>query len=176
MSRGGTSKQNQSYSQSQKVGDTAQAAQNSLAATLTPMYTQEATNPTASPVYQAENTAGQQSTGGSVAAVKGAAGLRGMRTGNRGADQIVMDESVRNAMRQNSQNSMTSVADTANRGVAGLQGLYGSNVQELLGSMGIGSQIANNQASQPGWFQNMTSLIGSLAGAGAKTASGGFTL
>lgn len=184
MSRGGTSKQNQTYNQSQQVGNTAQTNQNALAATLTPMYQDEAVNPQGfGSDLPGINTAAQQSTGGALAAQKGDAALQAARSRNRGSSQVAEDESVRNAMRTNSQNALNVGKANAElkqnqsqAGISGLQGLYGSNVQELLGSMGIGTQIANNQASQPGWFQNMTGLISSLAGAGAKTASGGFTL
>jgi hypothetical protein len=168
MSRGGTSKQNSTFNQSQQVGQQSLANQNNLSATLTPMYQQEATNPTGSSIYNDLNTASGQSTGGAVAAEKGQAGLQRLRTGNRGSSQTLMDDSVRNAMRTNSNNSLRSIADIQNQGVSGLQGMYGSNVQELLGSMGISANVANSQASQPGWFQDMTGLISSLSGAGAK--------
>lgn len=172
MPRGGTSKQNKVFGQSQQVGQQAQNDASNLSKTLTPMFQQEATNPTKSPLYNTLNTASQQSTGGAVAAAKGEAGLRSLRTGNRGSSQTVLDDSVRNAMRTNSQNSLDAITGIQNQGVQGLQGMYGSNVNELLQSMGVGSGIANNQASQPGWFQNMTSLIAALK-PGGSTANGG---
>lgn len=168
MARGGTKKQDTTFNESQGVFNNANQNASNLSATLTPMYQSEATNPTGTQIYSDLNTAGQQSTGGSTAAVKGQAGLSRLRTGNRGTSQAILDESVRNAMRQNSNNSLRSIADIHNEGVSGLSSLYGTNVNQTMAALGLGGNIANNQASQPGWFQNMTSLIASLGGAGAK--------
>lgn len=173
MPRNGTAKQDKVFKNTQQVGEQSQNNSNSLYSTLTPMYQQEATNPTKTPLYNTLNTASGQSTGGAVAAQKGQTGLARLRTGNRGSSQTLMDDTVRNAMKTNSQNSLNSIMGIQNQGMQGLQGMYGSNVQELLGSMGIGTNIANNQASQPGWFQNMTELIkagGSVAGSVAAAA------
>jgi hypothetical protein len=171
MPRNGTAKQDKTFGQSQQVGQTAQTNASNLSNTLTPMFQQEATNPTKTPLYNTLNTASGQSTGGAVAAQKGQTGLARLRTGNRGSSQTLMDDTVRNAMKTNSQNSQNSILGIQNQGVQGLQNLYGSNVQELLGSMGISSGIANNQASQPGWFQNMTGMINAVANAGKSAAA-----
>jgi hypothetical protein len=175
MPRNGTAKQDKTYKQSQSVGEQSQTNATNLSNTLTPIFQQEATNPTKTPLYNTLNTASGQSTGGAVAAQKGQTGLARLRTGNRGSSQTLMDDTVRNAMKTNSQNSQNAILGIQNQGMQGLQGMYGSNVQELLASMGIGTSIANNQASQPGWFQNLTSGINAVANAGKAAASMGAT-
>src|SRR6185437_2639006 len=174
MPRGGTSKQNQLFSQSQNIGNTANKNASDLYSTLQPMFQSEATNPTASPLYNTLNTLSGESTGGAVAAAKGQAGLAGARTGNRGAYQTTLDDTVRNAMKTNSTNAQKAAMGIQSQGTSGLENLYGSNVNELMNSMKTGTDIANNQASQPGWFQNLLGFMqagAQGAAAGAKVAA-----
>jgi hypothetical protein len=183
MSRGGSQKADTLFNQSQNQYNTANANASSLFQTLNPICSQEATNPTgfSDSDMSAMNTAGQQSTGGAVAAAKGELGLRAARTGNRGGTETALDSSVRNAMQTNSQNALKVQSENAmlkqanqQAGISGLQGLYGQNVNDTMASLGLGNSAVQTgvQAGRSGWFQNFTDYINAVAG-NLKSASGG---
>jgi hypothetical protein len=151
---------------------------------LAPEYQAEINNPQGigASGLAAENTAAQQSTGGSVAGLVGQGNLTAARTRNAGGFGAALDESSRQAMRQNAQDAVGIQANNENlkeqqrqEGLAGLEGLYGINANQVLGALGaenssLGEQTgANNsltQAGQSGWLQNTLGVLGTLGSLG----------
>ena len=134
--------------------------------TLSPIYTQMATNPQGFTPQQKANmlTASAQSLGGGVASAVGEGNLEAARTGNIGGYDVALDDAARNAARVQSgnalqvQNQDAQLADEHQReGLAGLDSLYGT-------STGAGAnylQLANN--AKPTFWQNMANEAGSMA-------------
>lgn len=157
---------------------------------LAPEYQAEINNPQGigASGLAAENTAAQQSTGGSVAGLVGQGNLTAARTRNAGGFGAALDESSRQAMRQNAQDAVGIQANNENlkeqqrqEGLAGLEGLYGINANQVLGALGaenssLGEQTgANNsltQAGQSGWLQNTLGVIGTLGSLGGSGGIG----
>jgi hypothetical protein len=157
----------------QATGLSSQYAHNAqgVNSVLTPAYTEDIKNPQGySPQdLAAMETASSQSLGGSVAAAKGEGDLLAARTGNVGAYQPVLDESVRNAMRTLSGNAVKIQRDNAmlkegKRAAAksGMQGLYGTNVSGSVAPLspavaGVNAQTAANN----NWFTDMLKAMNS---------------
>ena len=113
---------------------TAAGQASSAYGTISPIYAQEATNPTGYTPQQRANqlTASNQSLGGAVAGAVGQGALYGARTNNAGAATAALDDSARNAMAQQSQNALGVENDNAalmekqkQEGLAGLNSIYG---------------------------------------------------
>ncbi len=196
MARGAQKQATQNFNNSQDqlhasqgVANTAGGDAGDLYNHLYKNYTDMYSNPTGfDPATKAAmNTAGGQAIGGAISGAVGQEGLLANRTGNVGAAAPVLDESVRNGMKQNSENALnTELADAKLReghkmaGLAGLSDLHTSAVNEQLRAMGLGNQAigvgnqavdANVAAGNSGWLQNITGVISALGDA-AKGASG----
>lgn len=165
------------------MGKKAGGQSDQLYNSLLPTYQAEATNPQgyAPQDLAAMNSASSQSLGGALGAVEGEGNLAAARTRNQGSFAPVVGEAAREAMRQHSQNALGIQGQNAmlkemNRqaGISGEAGLEGEKQNELLSSLGLGTQATNagTQAGQSGWFQQMLGLIN----AGANAAKGAASL
>lgn len=174
------------FNEGQGAVNTATTNANSLYSSLFPQFSAEATNPQGFGAGDLAkmNTAAQQSVGGATAGAVGEGSLRAARTRNSGGSDMALDQAVRSGQQTLSQDALGVQGENAalkeeqrQAGLSGLSSLYGTNTSAMLSALGLGNQSvqAGTQAGQSGWFQNMTGLISSLAGAG-KTAGGGFTL
>jgi hypothetical protein len=135
----------------QGIANTSNSNANSLYSTLNPMLTTEATNPTASPGFNAMNTASQQSLGGSTAGAVGSLNQAAARSRNKGGFQISADNAVRTGGKQLSQNAASIVGDVQQEGQKGLQSLYGQNLnQTIAGLTGSNMAFADENSSHPG--------------------------
>jgi hypothetical protein len=167
----------------QNISSQAGQDASSLYGTLFPTYSAEAAGlPTAGTT--AENTAVQQSVGGSTAGAVGQGNLEAARTRNAGAFQPSEDEAVRSGQRDLSDSALAVKANEVDQGQKGLSNLYGMNEAEQLGGLNASNQAvgeetgaanAESNAANSGWFQNFSGLLGALNGAG-KGSGGGFTL
>lgn len=186
MSRAASNQAKDTYNQAKGIGSTTSANANGIFPGLLKSYQDEATNPRGigPEGITAENTASQQSIGGSTAGAVGQNNLMAARTRNKGGFQVANDESARAGMRQNSTNAVNTLARDAQlketqrqMGLAGQNSLFGTNLQASLGALGAenGATGALTNAGQSGWFQNMVQFLNSVKGAGMN-GSGGFTV
>jgi hypothetical protein len=126
-------------------------------------------------------TQGGQATAGATGAADEAALLNASRTGNTAAVPGVIDQTARNAMKQQSNNVLSS--DLANaqlkqeqqqEGSAGLEKMFGTDVSAALQSLGlsnsaIGEWTGADNATQNadlGWGKLVTQALGPAAAAG----------
>ena len=173
MSRAGQDQAKQTFKSAQTAANTASSNAGNLYNTLTPAFTQEATNPTgiAPTDLAAMNTAGQQSAGGALAAAKGEGNLQAARSRNRGGFSGAVADSTRNAMKQGSDNALKIQGLNAQtklqqqqEGLSGLSSTYGQNLSSLASSLGVQPAATNayTNAGNSGWFQNMLGLVTAL--------------
>jgi hypothetical protein len=182
MARKAQNQAKDTFNQAKGISATTGANANGIFPGLLQQYQVEATSPRGigPEGITAENTASQQSIGGSTAGAVGQNNLMAARTRNKGGFQIANDESVRSGQRQNSTNAVDTLARDAQlketqrqMGLAGENSLFGQNLQASLGALGAenGSTQALTQAGQSGWFQQMLGVINALSqgaqGAGA---------
>lgn len=184
MSRAAGKQAQSTYSNASALGAGSAANANGIFPGLLQSYQSEATNPQGiGPAgLTAENTASQQSTGGSVAGSVGQNNQMAARTRNKGGFQIANDESARSGMRTNSQNAVENIARDEQlkqvqkqEGLAGENSLFGQNMNAELGSLNAenGATAQLTQAGQSGWFQNMLGFLNAVKGAGASSGPGG---
>lgn len=184
MARGATNQAKQTFGQASGLFNTSNQNANGIYGPLLKSYQDEATNPQGigEKGLNAENTASQQSIGGSVAGAVGQNNLMAARTRNKGGYQIANNESMRSGMRQNSQNAVENIAanerlkeQQRQEGLAGQHGLYNTNEQEQLGALGqeTGATNAETNAGKSGWLQNMLQIIATLNPGYSK--GGGFS-
>lgn len=182
MSRAAQNQAKDTFGQAKGVAGTSGANASGIFTPLLQQYQSEAINPQgiSNTGMTAENTASQQSTGGSTAGAVGQNNLMAARTRNKGGFQIANDESARAGMRQNSQNAVENIARNEQlkqvqkqEGMAGENSLFNSNLQAQLSALGAQNNSTGelNQAGQSGWFQNMLGL-GNMAANIGKAASG----
>jgi len=183
MSRSAQNNAQNTYNESQALTNASEANSNALYNQLDPTFTQMATNPTG--MSQTElsdaNTASEQSAGGALGAVEGAANQDAAANRNSGSFAPALDNASRGASKTLSndalgvQNENTALkTQQQTEGLQGLQSLDSQQNNDVLSSLGL-QDTSNNSlinAGNSGWFQNMTGLIGSLKGAGATTAGG----
>lgn len=186
MSRAASNQAKDTYGQAKGISTTAGNNANGIFGPLLQQYHAEATDPQGiGPAgLAAENTASQQSTGGSIAGAVGQNNQMAARTRNRGGFQIANDESARSGMRQNSTNAVNTIAQNERlketqrqMGLAGEHGLFDSNLQTQLGALGAenGSTQALTQAGGSGWLQNALNIIKTLTAGANDAASAGKT-
>jgi len=179
MSRDAQNQAKQTYNAQSKASQLYGANAAAAYSQLMPQYTSMALNPQGlNPTEKASlNTDSMQSAGGSTAGAVTQGNLNAARTGNVGGYQTTLSDAVRQGMKQNSDNALkTDIMDTGlkeqqrQEGLAGMNGLYNSNLNASTGELNAENQStqALTQAGQSGWFQNMTGLIGSLAGPAAS--------
>lgn len=161
------------------IANTAGNNSAALYSKLFPAYSAEAVGaPTAGTT--AENTAVQQSVGGANAGAVSQGNLDAARTRNAGGFQPAEDEAVRSGGRDLSNASLAIKANEVDQGQKGLERLYGQNENQQiagegvnLGALGAENQATNARtAASPGWFQNFTSLLNAVKGAGGSSSSG----
>jgi hypothetical protein len=167
----------------QNISSTAGSNASSLYGNLFPTYTAMAAGaPT--PGTTAENTAAQQSIGGSTAGAVGEGNLEAARTRNAGSFQPAEDEAVRSGQRDLSQTAEGVKANEVTQGQSGLSKLFGQQETQQLGGLDASNSAVNSEtgatnagttAGNSGWFQNLTGVLGALRGAGTN-GSGGYTL
>jgi hypothetical protein len=176
------SAQNQASHGEQTAASTAAGYSNSanqIGSSLIPGLEREANTPEGFTPEEMNNmlVAGEQGAGGTESSVVGQAGLNVARTRNSAGMSNVLDEAARDKMRTNSGNALEVQNESAKLGQEKqmsaqkqLQGLYGTDVSANLEAQGLIPKdvAAEAQAGQSGWFQNMTQLLSSLQGAGAK--------
>lgn len=178
MARGAQSQASDAAKTAGSVASGAQGNAGNLFNQLFPYYSSEAFNPTGygASDLSAMNTASGESTGGSVAGAVGQGGLQAARTRNAGSFQAAADESARAGMRQNSSNALKTQTENAKleqeqatEGAKGLSSLYGTNVNEMLGAMGLQNEDINTEikAGQSGWFQNFMSFLNAIKPGGS---------
>jgi hypothetical protein len=159
---------------------------------LAPQLQAEAAHPAGYTPEQvaSQNTAAQQSAGGSQAATAGAGGLFAARTKNAGAAQNAIGAGTRAAGANLSnaavgvQNKQASLQQTQQQeGLKGLGGLYGENLSGGEQALGLSNQAlqgaAQSDENNP-WMQLLQTGLGAggkvasaLIGKGAGSGSGG---
>lgn len=154
---------------------------------LEPTLAAEAAHPSGyTPAQKAlQNTAAQQSAGGSTAAAVGQGGLYAARTRNAGAAAGAIGNATRGAGANLSRQAVgteTRSADLANqnqqRGITGLGGLYGTELSGGEGALGLSNQAlagaANSSADNP-WTKLMQEVPGLMQGTASliKATGGG---
>jgi hypothetical protein len=148
---------------------------------LAPTLESEAAHPSGYTPTQiaAQNTAAQQSAGGSQAATAGEGGLYAARTKNAGAAQSAIGAGTR-AAGANLSNAATGVetsnANLAEKKQAGAQsalgGLYGQNVSGGLGALGESNQALSG-AAQADENNPWLSLLKQGISSGGQVAAAG---
>jgi|SRR5665213_2566784 len=157
-----TSQLNQSNNYATQANNNQTSAYNAL----DPMYMTEMTNPTASPLYQAENTASNQALGGATASAMGQGNLMAARTNNKAGYAPALDSAVRTAGQTQSENAANNAAGVQKSGAAGVQGLESGQQQELQGMMGLAPSTIG-QMNGPAW----QSILGAVTGLGQAGAN-----
>jgi hypothetical protein len=150
---------------------------------LAPQLNAEITNPQGYTPAQkaAQNTAAQQSTGGSQAGAVGQGALQAARTRNAGGADAAIAQSARTAGQNLSNAALTTETNNANlqqqqrqAGLSGLQSLYGTTLGGSENALGLSNnalQVAN-QAKPSFWQQLGTqAAFGALSGAQAGAAA-----
>lgn len=132
----------------------------------------------------AQNTAAQQSAGGSNAATVGQGALLAARTRNAGAAQNAIAQGGRQASQNLSNAAVSTQQQNAGlqqqnqrSAISGLQGLYGTEIGGAQNALNSSNQALNlaNQA-KPTFWQNMATQFGSQVakGAGGAVSAGLF--
>jgi len=151
---------------------------------LTPFLERELNSPTGySPdELNKMNVASEQGAGGAESALKGEAAGQVARTRNSAGYSTAMDEAARDKTRALSANSLdiqgknADLAQKKQQAAAGQLGdIYGTDVKETLGAQGLlsGDVNAETDSGKSGWYQNMTSLMDSIAKMSAAMKPGG---
>jgi len=180
MARAAANQAKDTFGQAKSLQGTSASNAQGIFGPLLQSYQDEINNPQGigQVGLNAENTASQQSTGGSIAGSVGQNNLMAARTRNKGGFQIANDEAVRSGMRQNSQNAVQNVAQNERlketqrqMGRAGEHGLFDTSNQTALGALGAetGATKALTDASGPGWFSNMLNML-KIFGSNAQQA------
>lgn len=178
MSRDAQNQAKTTFGESQDLLNSSKLNQAGLLDQLTPIYTQEATNPVGLTPQEKANaaTASEESTGGAVAGAEGQGNLTAARTRNSGGFDVAQDESVRNAQRTNASNALSvENEDTAlktaeqQEGISGLAGLEGQSNADVLSSLGLSNQStgALTSAGNNGWFQNFLATVNAFKPGGS---------
>lgn len=182
MSRAAQNQAKSTFGQAQGVAGTTNSNANSIFNPLLKTYQDEATAPQGigDVGLSAENTASQQSTGGSTAGAVGQNNLMAARTRNKGGFQIANNASAREGMEKSSSDAVNNIANNEKlkqlqqqEGISGEQGLYGQNLNATLSALGAQNNATGelNQAGQSGWLQNTLNILNTVSGMG--TAAGG---
>jgi hypothetical protein len=148
--------------------------------TLAPQLQSEITNPQGYTPAQkaAQNTAAQQSTGGSMSGAVGQGALQSARTRNAGGSQAAIAQSARTAGQNLSNAALQTETNDANlqqanrqAGLSGMQQLYGTTLGGSENALGLSNQALGvaNQAAKPWWQQ----LAGTVAGNVTGSVGGG---
>ena len=182
IARQAQSNAQKTYNAASGIAGTSENNANAIFNQLMPQFESEVSNPTGigPSGLAAENTAAQQSTGGSTAGAVGGMNQMAARTRNKGGFQIAGDEAARQGTRQNSQLAVENQAQNERlkqqqkqAGLAGEAGLYGQNMQEILGALGqeTGANNSEINAGNSGWLQNTMGILNSVGNL-AKGVSG----
>jgi len=138
--------------------------------TLAPQLQSEITNPQGYTPAQkaAQNTAAQQSTGGSMAGAVGQGALQSARTRNAGGSNAAIAQSARTSGQNLSNAALQTETNNANlqqqqrqAGLSGLQSLYGTTLGGSENALGLSNQALGvaNQAT-PSFWQQMAQTAG----------------
>jgi hypothetical protein len=147
---------------------------------LTPQLEAEAAHPAGYTPSQmaAQNTAAQQSAGGSMAGAVGQGSLLAARTRNQGAAQNAIAQSGRQASQNLSNEAVGTQVNNANlqqkqqqAGLSGLEGLYNTQLGGSESALGL-SNSALNTANQADANNPWMKLLQSGIAAGGKAAAG----
>lgn len=184
MARGAQQNATNIYNRAMNLSGEGQTNAGNIYSALFPALLGEATNPQGmtAPELAAENTAAQQSAGGATAGAVGEGNLAAARTRNAGGFAPALDQAARSGQRvlsnaalsvQNQNAALKNAQQQA--GLEGLQGLYGTNTNEALSALGLGTGANNSliNAGQSGWFQNTLAGIQALSNALKQGGSGG---
>lgn len=122
-----------------------QAQQNadSLAGTLTPIYTKMATGQQ-TPGSIAATTAAGQTVGGADAAAAGRLGLQAARTRNAAGFAPAADQAARDASGQLSQDTLGIMRQNQAAGLSGLNGLFGTDSSKALNALNLENTASND--------------------------------
>jgi len=183
MSRNAASQAQQTYRMGRSLENQSLANSNALYDQLEPTFQNEAVNPQGfNPKDMADMTTGaMQSSGGALGAVTGKANQYAAANRNSGSFTPVLDEASRAASRNLSNTNLDIKKSNADlkesqrqAGIKGLSGLQSEQNADVLGSLGLMNQSTDAMTkASPGWFQNFTSLLQSLQGAGASKGADG---
>lgn len=155
---------------------------NGLYGALAPALGAEAAHPAGYTPTQiaAQNTASQQSAGGSQAGTVGQAGLMAARTRNAGSGAAAIAQGSRNAATQLGNSALkvqTNNADLQQKqqqaGLSGLANLYAQNNGTQVNALnaGTGALNAATQATNAGWdWTKLLSGVGGSFGGGSFSA------
>lgn len=174
--RDATGKAKGAYNLASGTANAASDNAESVNSNLTPWLEREFQDPSG---YTPEalnkmNVASEQGAGGAESSLKGEAAGQVARTRNSAGYSTALDEAARDKTRALSENSLNIQDESAKLAQqkgqhAGdeLSKIYGTDVNETLGAQGLMPEDINAETNsgKSGWFQNMTDLISSLAGA-----------
>ncbi len=176
MSRDATKRAQKASDRDLQLSKQYGATSDTLSGQLTPIYTQQATNPQGMTPQEMNDarTATMESTGGGVAAVTGEGNLEAARSGNAGGYQAALADASRRGIATNAskalqlENLNTALKESQREsGVGGLQHLQSQNQGATLAAMGLdtGAINAQTEAGKSGWFQNMLGLTNAIGSA-----------
>lgn len=140
---------------------------NDIYSGLEPIYSQMATNPTASPVYNSDVTASRQALGGATAGITGQGNLEAARTRNSAGYAPALDEGMRKAGQQQSQIASALPGAIQQEGLSGLGSLYGTNVSQENSLYGLGPASVKNYTDA-----SQNPFLNALGGAAGKSIGG----
>jgi hypothetical protein len=179
MARAAQSQANSLQGTAGTTAATNQSNANAAYAPLNSFLTQELQHPQG--YSQAQTTsmlsAAQGGAGGANAGITGQANLQAARTRNSGGFSSALDAAARSRGQQNASASEGIAANSANlaqqnqqAGAKGMQGLYDTDSSNALQALGVQNNAINSEvnASNSGWLQNATGILGDLS----KGASG----
>ncbi len=156
---------------------------NQIYGSLAPQLEAEVAHPTGlTPQQMAQqNTAAQQSSGGSQAGAVGQGALLASRTKNAGAAQNAIAQSARVAGQSLSKAALSTQQQNANlqnrnqqAGLSGLEGLYGTELggsEQALGLSNSALNVANN--AKPGFWQQFAGGLANNLQFGMGSGNGG---
>ena len=171
MGRDAASEASQNVKTGQQYSGNLMTGSQDLSKTLVPALTQQAQNGIDPATLNAMRTGTEQAVGGANAGAAGQGALTEARTRNAGAANPAIEESARNAMRQQSQNEMgiqTMNYGAKQAGLQGLQGLYGTDLNAALNALGlstnaVNAQTAADQQTLSSWMQPLQAGLNFLA-------------
>lgn len=130
---------------------------------LEPQYATMATNPTASPTYNASMTSARQSLGGSTAGITGQGELTAARTRNSAGIPAALDQSSRQSKQDESQIASALPAQVQGEGLKGLGGLEGQQIGQEDSLYGLGpSTLQALTAEQKAPFEDFEGIMNGL--------------
>ena len=150
---------------------TEQGNANAIGAQLTPFYRQEMNAQHGFTPQQTNELLDYAGAGvaGSGAAAMGEANSQAARTRNTSGFSAALDQNARDRQAQMGQigagvaaQDVMGAKQLNQQGAAGMAGLYGTDTDAMLKAMGIqtGDINAETEAGKSGWFQNLTSGVG----------------